>query len=61
MPSAADAAADTARPGDQLRLLEQLVVDPARMRENSRDLEGDLGAAGLLIDRVLLTHERAPR
>jgi 3-carboxy-cis,cis-muconate cycloisomerase len=42
-------------------LLEELVVDPARMCENTRGLEGDLGAAGLLIDQVLLTHERAPR
>jgi 3-carboxy-cis,cis-muconate cycloisomerase len=42
-------------------LLERLVVDPARMRENAEGLEGDLGAAGPLIDRALLAHERAPQ
>ena len=42
-------------------LLEELEVDPGRMRANLTGDPGDLGAAPALVDRALLAHRTAPR
>ena len=42
-------------------LVENLEVDVDRMAANARGLDGDVGAAGELIDRALLAHRAATR
>jgi 3-carboxy-cis,cis-muconate cycloisomerase len=40
-------------------LLEGLEVDPERMAATAGELDGDLGAAGALVDRALRAHAEA--